>query len=167
MLISKNRHDMESIDESLEIPKKVMKQVSTNNGFSSRILDGAYAKKLSESQYFELTDDICVLLNTSWLSNPNLKNFATMVMAGAVMCNTDTGNTLLISTVEVYGRTPFVDPHYETPLMSFPPKFAKYKNVWPTTLKMSDGGKVGHWNPGTKLPCHGKYQGGFRRCSRG
>lgn len=57
MLISKKRRDIEDIDETCEKPKKIMRQISLDSGFSSRILNGPYAKKLSDRHYFEMTDD--------------------------------------------------------------------------------------------------------------
>lgn len=46
------------------------------------------------------------------------------------------------TSVEVYGRTPSIDPHYENPQVSFPQSDAKYMNVWPMTSNTNDGLKL-------------------------
>ncbi|KAI7906960.1 uncharacterized protein BX663DRAFT_494339 [Cokeromyces recurvatus] len=134
VFISRKRRDIEE--------KKVMRQFSNDNGFSSRILNGPYAKTLSKRHYFELTKNICTLLNTCWLSSPNMKYFAAKVMAGAILYNFETGQTLLITSLEMYGRTPSVDPHFENPQVSFPPSDIKYQNMWPMTNKTNEGTKL-------------------------
>lgn len=93
--------------------------------------------------YFELTGDICTLLNTSWLSSPNMKCFAAKLMAGgAIFYNLENGRALFITSVEVYGRTPSVDAHFENPQISFPPNCTRYQNVWSMTNSTSVRAKL-------------------------
>jgi hypothetical protein len=45
---------------------------------------------------------------------------------------------LLITTVELYGRTATIDLHYERDDASLSPDNTRYNKVWPTTLKTND-----------------------------
>jgi hypothetical protein len=71
-----------------------------------------------------------------------MKYFSAKVMAGAILYNLETGQALLITCVEVYGRTPSVDSHFENPRVSFPSSGIKYQNVWPMTNKTNEGTKL-------------------------
>ncbi|GAA5796876.1 hypothetical protein HPULCUR_002254 [Helicostylum pulchrum] len=143
---SRKRRDIEEVegdnDAKTNRKNKIMRHISNDNRFSSRVLNGPYAKILSKRNYFELTEDICSLLNICWLSSPNMKYFATKVMAGAILYNLETGQALLITSIETYGRTPSVDPHFENPQVSFPPRDTKYQNIWPMTNTTNEGTKL-------------------------
>lgn len=140
--ISRKRPEIEYNKEEEPAGTKRIKHISTNEEFSSTVLNGPYAKKLKYREYFELSDEISELLNTCWLSNPQLKYFATKLMGGAIMYNTETHEGLLVTTVEVYGRTASLDPHHEASNVSLPPKETKYPNVFPITNKTADGNKL-------------------------
>jgi hypothetical protein len=48
----------------------------------------------------------------------------------------------MITTIELYGRTSAIDPHYERSDVSLPPAQTRYKKIWPTTVNTSDGVKL-------------------------
>lgn len=146
ILISKKRRSLEEIikEDNLEqeFDKRRMKSISSDFNFSTRILNGPYASFFNNHTYFEITEDICGILNTCWSDHPQLKYFAAKLFTGAVLYREDTGMALLLTTVEVYGRTTSVDPHCEQPNVSYPPKSKKYNGVWPTSVESSDGLKL-------------------------
>lgn len=90
------------------------------------------------------------LLNIGWVFQPQVRFFCALVLSGAIVVNKTVGETLLINTIEVYGRFRTVDSHFERfnmkknmfPPSSLPPTNCRYKNVCLTTIKDSDGVKL-------------------------
>jgi hypothetical protein len=106
------------------------------------VLNGPYARVLKERQYLEMNDEIAEQLNTCWVSTPQFKYFSSKLLAGAILFNEETGQSLLLTSVEVYGRTSIVDPHCENPDATFPPQATRYSRIWPMSLKSNDGLKL-------------------------
>jgi hypothetical protein len=117
--------------------------IAEYQGFSSRILNGPFAGALYQRSYLELSDNICLKLNQCWVQSPNLRYFAAKIFAGAILYNVDTSEALLITSIEVYGRTVSVDVHHENPEASYPRHDTKpYKDIYPISIKTNDGLKL-------------------------
>ncbi|KAI9033969.1 hypothetical protein CLU79DRAFT_726479 [Phycomyces nitens] len=104
----------------------------------SYVIDSSpYAHTLHSEAYVELSSDICELLNTDWLREPQLRYFCAQVFAGAILLESETGQAMLVNSIEVYGRTISQDVHHERFLSkdetilpsSLPPFDSIYPNV--------------------------------------
>jgi hypothetical protein len=89
-----------------------------------------------------MNDDINELLNQQVLSTSHIKYFSCKALAGAILYNTETSEALTITTIELYGRTSTIDPHYERSGVSLPPAQTRYRKIWPAAVNTSDGIKL-------------------------
>ncbi|KAL0090919.1 C2H2-type zinc finger transcription factor [Phycomyces blakesleeanus] len=104
----------------------------------SYVIDSSpYAHTLQSETYIELNSEICELLNTDWLMGPQLRYFCAQVFAGAILLESETGQAMLVNSIEVYGRTISQDVHRERYIFkdetlrasSLPPVDSIYPNV--------------------------------------
>ncbi|KAI8635752.1 hypothetical protein BD408DRAFT_377804 [Parasitella parasitica] len=125
-------------------------QVSGSISLQNIIASSYMHKYLNGKKYFEMDDDTCKLLNNDWAFRPQMRFFCTRVLSGAILVNRMTGETLLINTIEVYGRFRTIDSHYERfnikknmfPPNSLPLNNARYKNLCLKTVRDPDGVKL-------------------------
>ncbi|CAO3591440.1 unnamed protein product [Absidia cylindrospora] len=106
---------------------------------------------LNTRSFVELSDDLCTLLNTDWEFYTNMKYVSAQLLAGAILLNRSNGQSIMINTVETYGRTKMVDVHREPFGMkkqcalstSIPPPLnTRYPDIWPTTTNNIHGTKL-------------------------
>jgi hypothetical protein len=75
---------LEDADGS-QTAKQTMTSICSNASFNSHILSGPYAKIFSNRCYFELSQDISLLLNKCWIKSPSMKYFSAKAMADAIL----------------------------------------------------------------------------------
>ncbi|ORX45326.1 hypothetical protein DM01DRAFT_1272379, partial [Hesseltinella vesiculosa] len=97
---------------------------------------------LNTRSFVELTNEHCQqLLNYDWNLHLCMKHVTSQLLAGCFL-RLPSKKAIVVNTVEVYGRKKHVDIHREPfgnlkhaiTITSLPPSFARYKNVWPTTI---------------------------------
>ncbi|GAA5802317.1 hypothetical protein HPULCUR_007781 [Helicostylum pulchrum] len=107
-----------------------------------------YVKLLRKRKYVELNPELCDLLNYDWNFYPHMKYFAVQLLAGGIMINTKNNTSIMINTLEVYGRKKGTNIHREAfgtkkkiaITTTLPPPYkTKYPDVWPMTLTGKDG----------------------------
>lgn len=122
-----------------------------NVGLENLFAASPYSKILVQRHYVPLADDVCALLNKDWDFYPQVKYFSAMVLAGAILLNTNNKQAVMVNTVEMYGRTKTVDRHRETfgklkngtHTTSLPPPIKiPHPDVWPTLYEKRDGQKL-------------------------
>ncbi|SAL98013.1 hypothetical protein [Absidia glauca] len=121
-------------------------------GLETLLSVSPYTRTLNQRQYAELTPALCALMNYDWDFFPQTKFSTATMLAGAIMINTFTGHTIMINTVEVFGRIKNVDsfrePHGKLKgtikQTSLPPTNIKtlYPCVWPVSIQNHDGKKI-------------------------
>ncbi|KAI8136955.1 hypothetical protein BJV82DRAFT_526121, partial [Fennellomyces sp. T-0311] len=121
------------------------------NALENIFLSSPYSTLLEQREYVPLTEDICAQMNIDWSLRPQAKYFTAAVLAGCTLYNTNSGQALMVNTIEVYGRTKSVDPHCEAfgklkntiRDTSLPPPIPTFhSNVWPTAIHSRDGKKL-------------------------
>ncbi|ORZ22087.1 hypothetical protein BCR42DRAFT_487688 [Absidia repens] len=98
------------------------------------LCSGPFSKHFLGDSYVEINNETADFLNMDWSLYPQMR-FAT---------------TLVVNTVEVYGRQRTIDSHRECfkefknkcPTSSLPPPTSRYPSVWPTSLDDDDGRKL-------------------------
>jgi hypothetical protein len=102
-----------------------------------------YIKLLQKRKYVELSAEYYGLINYNWTFYPHIKYFAVQLLAGSIINNAINNETIMVNTIEVYGRKKTVDIHRELfgnnkhnaiPTSLPPPCKNRYFDVWPTTL---------------------------------
>ncbi|SAM07134.1 hypothetical protein [Absidia glauca] len=162
-VIEKLAEEKDLVAEKTEIKKRKLNETEMCNNCSELINVPAnleiqllmarspYFKVLRLRQFVELTKELCDLVNQDWTFHPHIKYVTAQLLAGSILRNSTTGATVMINTIEAYGRKKGVDPHREpfgtkkltTMRTSLPPPFkTKYPNVWPTTLDTTEGQKL-------------------------
>ncbi|CAO3703736.1 unnamed protein product [Rhizopus stolonifer] len=100
---------------------------------------------LSDRQYFELDKMTALLLNKDWTHEPHIKFGCAQVLAGSILMNVNNGETILVNSVEVYGRTKSVDIHRElstSATFSILTTTPTYPNLWSCIQSTRDGSKL-------------------------
>ncbi|CEI89216.1 hypothetical protein RMCBS344292_03582 [Rhizopus microsporus] len=65
---------------------------------------------LMRNKYHEIDSSMTTLLNQDW--DPEAKYVYAQLLAGAILLSSN-GETILINTIEIYGRTKTIDIHRE------------------------------------------------------
>ncbi|KAI7902420.1 uncharacterized protein BX663DRAFT_486728 [Cokeromyces recurvatus] len=108
----------------------------------------SYVKLLQKRKYVELSAEYSDLLNYDWTFYPHMKYFIAQLLAGSIINNAINNETIMVNTIEVYGRKKSVDIHREPfrnkkhnaiPTSLPPPCKTSYSDVYPTTLNSKDG----------------------------
>ncbi|KAK3841527.1 MAG: hypothetical protein J3R72DRAFT_369034 [Linnemannia gamsii] len=119
-------------------------------GLDSLLTMSPYAKVLSIRAFVELTEPMCDLLNEDWEFRPQLRYACAQVLAGLILLNCNSGQVVIVNTIEIYGRTRGVDAHRESfcvrkgmPIpTSLPPSTkTRYTDVW-MTISARDGARL-------------------------
>lgn len=99
---------------------------------------------MRKRKYVELSAEYCDLLNHDWTFHPQMKYFAAQLLAGSIINNAVNSETIMVNTIEGYGRKKIVDIQREPfgnkkyNAISTICK-TRYFDVWPTTLNSKDG----------------------------
>jgi hypothetical protein len=83
-------------------------------GLDSLLTMSPYAKVLCTRAFVELTEPMCDLLNEYWEFRPQLRYACAQVLAGSILLNCNSCQTVIANTIEIYGRTRGVDAHRES-----------------------------------------------------
>ncbi|KAI8060812.1 hypothetical protein BC940DRAFT_311159 [Gongronella butleri] len=122
-----------------------------DDAFRALLSVSPYTHLLQRRRFSLLTDQLCDLLNQDLDFHPHMKYFAAQLLAGCILLRIDTGEAIMVNTVEVYARKKTVDVHREpfgtrkqvTMATSLPPPIKlPHAQVWPTTLASPDGQKL-------------------------
>ncbi|KAG1174482.1 hypothetical protein G6F70_006542 [Rhizopus microsporus] len=125
--------------------------LTTIPGFERVLAFSPYAKLIKQYQYFELSPDVCKMLNNDWEFHLQIRYFIAKVLSGAIIHNTRNGQAIMANTVEAYERAEHIDEYRKTfgeekdtlIITSIPPPIdTTYPDVWPVSLQRSDGVKL-------------------------
>jgi hypothetical protein len=105
--------------------------------FDNIIAKSPYESTLKRRNYIEMGDYFSALLNTDWAMNKQSKYVTAQLLAGCIVINPANHQAIVVSTIEVYGRTRTIDIHRERfglikgePMStSLPPEHNHYKNI--------------------------------------
>ncbi|PHZ16159.1 uncharacterized protein RHIMIDRAFT_233761 [Rhizopus microsporus ATCC 52813] len=75
----------------------------------STLICGPYAKRLLNQQYEELDDGMARFLNEDWSMFPQMRYACSRLLAGIILLNTSTGKSVIVNSVEVFGRRRSLD----------------------------------------------------------
>ncbi|ORX48852.1 hypothetical protein DM01DRAFT_1326125 [Hesseltinella vesiculosa] len=112
---------------------------------ASLIHKSPHQQLLASRQYFELDETTTLLLNKDWMHEPHIKYACAQILAGAILLNTNNGESVLVNTIETYGRTKLVDIHRQLPSssnLSALTTMPTYPNIWPHMQDTRDGSKL-------------------------
>lgn len=88
--------------------------------------------------HHEISDrSTALLLDKDWIHERHVKYSCAQILAGAVMMNLNNGESILLNTAEVYGRTKSVDIHREMTTSA-----TSSILLWPCIQNMRDGYKL-------------------------
>ncbi|KAL9556749.1 hypothetical protein MBANPS3_001730 [Mucor bainieri] len=101
-------------------------------------------------KYVELNEQMCAQLNVGWILNQNLPFYTLQLFSGSILLNIQSNQSIMINSLEVYGRTNSVDAHSESfqPVKSQAvatsvlPQGSHYPGLFPITLSTADGQKL-------------------------
>lgn len=99
-----------------------------------------YRIMLMRNKYHELDSSMTTLLNQDWDIHPKTKYVCAQLLAGAALLSSN-GVAILISMIEIYGRTKTIDIPQEmnSGESSIPPDDAPYLDVYHTKLCTHEG----------------------------
>ncbi|ORY92363.1 hypothetical protein BCR43DRAFT_508442 [Syncephalastrum racemosum] len=101
------------------------------------------SKKLCTTRHVELTHELVNILNRDWLEYPQMRFCGSQLLAGAILLEGQT--SIVLNTVEPYGRDPLLDAHYERQsgsFSSFPETSGTYGLLSILLFDTSDGKKL-------------------------
>ncbi|SAM08702.1 hypothetical protein [Absidia glauca] len=110
-----------------------------------------YAATRRQLQHIKMAAALCEMINKDWCAYLNFPFASAKLLPGSILFNTENGQAVLVSTVEMFGRTNNADIYREgfgklkgaVQTTSLPPTTIKtmYPSVWPVSLQRSDGQK--------------------------
>ncbi|KAG0250800.1 hypothetical protein BGZ95_007078, partial [Linnemannia exigua] len=120
-------------------------------GLDTLLTMSPYAKVLRTREFVELNEPMCDLLNEDWEFRPQLRYACAQILAGSILLNCNSGQAVIVNTIEIYGRTRGVEAHRESFCIrksvaiptSLPPSTrTRYTDVWPMTIYAQDGARL-------------------------
>ncbi|GAB5585185.1 hypothetical protein Unana1_00085 [Umbelopsis nana] len=89
--------------------ENISTDVVINTSLANLIHASSLGSVLLQRQYFEVNDQVSLLLNCDWEHMPNIKYACAQVLAGSILLNERNGHATLVNTVEAYGYHRLVD----------------------------------------------------------
>jgi hypothetical protein len=151
----KNCNDTKLDISVIPPPKKQRKDaenmvISPNASLYSSTVSGPYRERFLKNNYVELSDQVSIFLNQDWLLRPQMRFACSRLLVGSILLLPSSGESIVINSAEIHGRTRSVDSHRESfkarkgasMRNSYPPESTTYSNIWPTTINDTDGNKL-------------------------
>lgn len=93
-------------------PDAIMTSIEVS--LCNTLICGLYTKRLLNQQYEELDDGMATLLNEDWSIFSQMHYACSRLLAGIILLDTLTGKSVIVNSVEIFGRRRSLDAHRES-----------------------------------------------------